>query len=194
MAIQELFEHSGRAGLSALAIDADPVIALHAIWEQDKGRPREQSTLREAFRERVGIDPPQWWQRLLQGVIVYERCHYFPGVDDSHLALCSRLQVGNYELVATPSCAGFRYAIEMRDLRSSSIVWRNQVWAAGRTALTGLGVHQIEMVVSEQRLFVFGAESHGAYAEAFRLSDGVPLFRFCTCYWFNFSELWHMSA
>ncbi len=28
-------------------------------------------------------------------------------------------------------------------------------------------VHQIELVISDTRLFVFGAESHGAYAEAF---------------------------
>jgi hypothetical protein len=58
--------------------------------------------------------------------------------------------------------------------------------------LLGLGVHQMELVVSGDRVCVFGAESHGVYAEAFRLDDGKPLVRFCTCYWFNFSERWNL--
>ncbi|MSR62700.1 MAG: hypothetical protein EXS08_09695 [Planctomycetes bacterium] len=94
--------------------------------------------------------------------------------------------------MADPGLAGFPYDIQMKEHDTGSIVWKAAVWAVGRTALTGIGVHQIELVVSAERLFVFGIESNGAYAEAFAVDDGRPLLRFCTCYWFNFSETWSL--
>jgi hypothetical protein len=37
---------------------------------------------------------------------------------------------------------------------------------------------------------VYGCDSHGMYAEGFDAKTGKCRFRFCTCYWFNFSEAW----
>jgi hypothetical protein len=40
---------------------------------------------------------------------------------------------------------------------------------------------------------VFGIESHGAYVEALGPATGENQFRFCTCYWFNFSKGWGLK-
>jgi hypothetical protein len=185
-----VLEATGRARLASLADDADPMVALHSIWEREKLEPGGKSELLAAFRDRLGIQPPQWWQQLLAGVMVGEGWHYLRGVDPWQLKDNSQLVRDPYEIVADPGMAGFPYDLELRDIGTGAVRWRNGVWAVGRGVLTGSGVHQIEMVVTDQLLFVFGAESHGAYAEAFRLEDGEPLFRFCTCYWFHFSEPW----
>ena len=77
---------AGRAGLAELAKSADAMLAVHALWEWEKSQPGPKVGLRDAFRQRLGIEPPLWWQRLLAGVIVTETCHYLPGVDSSLLS------------------------------------------------------------------------------------------------------------
>jgi hypothetical protein len=68
--------------------------------------------------------------------------------------------------------------------------WVADVWAAGRTILAGYSPHRVDLVEKDGTLFVFGAESHGAYVEAFDMETGRCRFRFCSCYWFHFSESW----
>lgn len=89
--------------------------------------------------------------------------------------------------------AGFSFPIEITNKNKPGEITMVQVWAVGRMFLAGAGVHQMEMKVVGDVLFVFGAESNGAYAEAFHLPDGEPIFRFSTCYWFNFSEKWERA-
>ena len=67
------------------------------------------------------------------------------------------------------------------------------MWAAGRTALAGYGVHRVELAGKDGSVFVFGTESHGMYLEAFDLATGKCQFRFCSCYWFTFSETWNLK-
>jgi hypothetical protein len=69
-------------------------------------------------------------------------------------------------------------------------VWKADVWAEGRTlSLGGGGYHLVDVTEKEGVVCVFGIETHGAYAEAFDLAK----FRFCTCYWCNWSEAWGLK-
>lgn len=85
---------------------------------------------------------------------------------------------------------GMFYQMACVDLRSGSTKWVVPLWAAGRMGIAGMGNHHVEVVSDSNQVVVYGMESHGAYAEAFDLKDGHVLFRFCTCYWFNFPEAW----
>jgi hypothetical protein len=50
----------------------------------------------------------------------------------------------------------------------------------------------VDLVEKDGTLFVFRAESFGAYLEAFDLATGKCLYRFCSGYWSNFSEKWRL--
>jgi hypothetical protein len=193
-ALQKVMEAKGRAGMKELSRDTDLMVALHARWELVKGKPTETGKFVEFFKRNLRVDVPRWWQDLLAGVVVAEgHAHAVPGVKMDRLKANSRLAARGLEVWAKPSTAGFQYEIDVTGLRNKQLVWSGKVWAVGRREGGGLGVHQIEILVSDDRLFVFGAESHGMYAEGFRLDDGKPLLRFCTCYWFNFSERWKLK-
>lgn len=71
--------------------------------------------------------------------------------------------------------------------------WRGKVWGAGRTFLAGLAPHRVTLFEKNGTLFVFGAEGGGAYVEAFDMATGKNVFRFCTGYWFHFSEAWGLK-
>jgi hypothetical protein len=198
-ALQELFEATGKEGLPMLADDRDVMVALHASWEHGKGDKRKTEQFIPRFTDRLKITPPRWWQDRLKGVVVYKGIsHTFYGVDMRQLQKKSRLLHDRFQIDAfiddgsIPILreAGFRFPIQVSDRKTKHILWKGEVWAAGRTVLAGVGAHQIEFVVSQGRLFVFGVESHGAYAEGFNLKDGTPLVRFCSCYWCNYSERW----
>jgi hypothetical protein len=191
-ALQNVMEAKGLAGMRELSGDADLMVALHARWECVKGKPAEVGKFVEFFKRNLRVEPPRWWSDLLAGVQVGAQAHAVPGVASGQLAANSRLVAGRLEIRASPEHAGFWFKLRAIDPKENRLAWSAEVWAAGRTMLAGVGVHQIEMLVSEGRLFVFGAESHGIYAECFRLMDGKPLVRFCSCYWFNFSERWHL--
>jgi hypothetical protein len=192
-ALQKLFEAKGREGLPALADEPDQMVALHAAWQHGKGDKKKTGAFIARFKKKLKVTPPEWWQERLKGVVVYETCHYVPGVNGSKLKDHARLSHDQFDVVTDPSDAGFSYKVKLQDRNTGKVLWKGKVRAAGRTSLGGVGVHQIELIVSEDRLFVFGAESHGVYAEAFNLRDGTPLVRFCTCYWFNFSEEWKLK-
>jgi hypothetical protein len=192
-ALQKIMEAKGRAGMTELSRDADLMVALHARWECVKGKPAEVGKFVEFFKRNLRAEPPRWWQDLLAGVVVRDGAgHGVPGVASKRLAASSRLRAGRLEIRARPEVAGFPFELEAIDLDGDSSLWSTEVWAAGRTCLEGKGAHQIEMLVSDKCLFVFGAESNGIYAECFRLDDGKPLVRFCSCYWLNFSERWKL--
>jgi hypothetical protein len=72
-------------------------------------------------------------------------------------------------------------------------VWLANVWATGRDAMSGIGTHWVELNETKGVVYVFGAESHGMYLEAFDNATGKCAFRFCTSYWENFSETWGLK-
>lgn len=190
-ALRSLFEATGRHHLVDLAGDPDSMVALHAAWEHGKGDKEKSGQFIALFEKRLRVRPPEWWQNRLKGVVVYETCHYIPGVVSWKAK--PRFASEQFDIVADPLDAGFRYPVEVTDRKTGKRIWKQDIWAVGRTILEGAGVHQMELIVSKSRLFVFGAESHGIYAEAFNLKDGKPLVRFCSCYWFNCSEEWKLK-
>src|SRR5262249_55941046 len=151
-ALQKLFEAKGREGLLALAGDPDLMVALHAAWEYGKGDKKKTGEFIARFKDKLKVTPPEWWQERLKGEVVYETCHYVPGVDDCDLKGQARLSHDQFDVVADPDEAGFRYTVEVTDRKTKKGLWKGDVWAAGRTILAGVGVHQIELVVSGGRL------------------------------------------
>ncbi|AMV29089.1 hypothetical protein VT84_32135 [Gemmata sp. SH-PL17] len=74
--------------------------------------------------------------------------------------------------------------------RGGKSTWKADVWGTDRDFLGGQGYHWVEVREKDGTVFVFGAESHGMYAEAFDLATGKCQWRFCSCYWFHHSEKW----
>jgi hypothetical protein len=93
-------------------------------------------------------------------------------------------------VAAFSPAGGFRYKLAGFTGKGGEPAWVADVWAAGRKALGGHGVHRVELVERDGTVFVFGAESHGTYLEAFDAVTGKCRYRFCTGYWFHFSEGW----
>ncbi len=202
--LRRLFEAKGRAGLAELTEHEDPMISLHAQWELAKADPEKTEEFIRCFETDLGIAPPKWWQETLKGIYIFPgKHHYFPDVGSRKFEN-SELVRDIYKVVAGPDGnqhawteeslarrAGVSHTLRMKHRQSDEVVWDARVWAVHRMTLLGLHVHSQKVLVDDDRVFVFGAESHGAYAEVFQLKDGKPLFRFCTCYWFNFSERWN---
>jgi hypothetical protein len=69
------------------------------------------------------------------------------------------------------------------------------VWGPGRRTgiVSGFHDHWAEVVGLGDTVYVFGAESRGVYLEAFEAATGKARFRFCTGYWFHWSEAWGLK-
>jgi len=190
--LQKLFGSLDVKRLSALSNSKDETVALHATWELAKAKPAEVDRFLKKFESASGVTPPRWWQQCIRSIRVYEgNCHYVPNVIPRGDDKKERIVYGDHKIMAKPSSAGFPYPITISKSNSNTTGMKVEVWAVGRTLLAGCGAHQMEMRAMNGKLYVFGAESHGAYAEIFRIVDGQPLLRFSTCYWFNFSEKWN---
>jgi hypothetical protein len=73
-------------------------------------------------------------------------------------------------------------------------VYTADVWGSGRMGpTTGYHDHWAELAERDGTVYVFGAESHGMYLEAFDATTGAARFRFCTCYWWHWSEAWGLK-
>lgn len=88
---------------------------------------------------------------------------------------------------------GFPYEVAGFADEDGAPSWKADVWAAGRGVCFGYGHHFVEMTEKDGIIYLFGVESHGAYAEAFDAASGKVQFRFSTGYWFNFSEAWELK-
>jgi hypothetical protein len=96
-------------------------------------------------------------------------------------------------VAAYSPASGFAFKLAGFTGEGGKAAWTADVWAAGRTLLAGMGFHCVELREKTGVVFVFGAESHGMYLEAFDTRTGKCQFRFCTCYWFNHSEEWGLK-
>lgn len=191
--LEKLFATTGIKNVEQLTKSKDRTVAIHAAWEIAKGNAPETDRFLRALKTQMGVEPPKWWKDQVRGIKIYEGdCHYVPGVTPLDEDAGYRLLHEGIQIVAKPAVAGFPYPITITD-PTTKISKSITVWAVGRSLLAGVGVHQIEMIVADEKLCVFGTESHGAYVEQFGLADGKPLLRFSTCYWFNFSEKWRWS-
>jgi hypothetical protein len=89
---------------------------------------------------------------------------------------------------------GYPFTIIGVDSKSGRKLWTSTVWAARRGFSSGPdGVSPVEIRRVGNTVIVYGCESHGMYAEGFDAKTGTCQFRFCTCYWFNFSENWGLK-
>ncbi len=188
--LQHRFEPLHPDVLDAYRSHGDQMIRVHAFWELVKGDALQTREFINDLDKEIQFSPPQWWRRCLLSIRVSERSHYVAAVQRTPEGEQVTIEDGDDVVQCHAGMAGFAYPLEIRSKSDPDKVLKIHVWAAGRTVLAGVGVHQWELFIHQGKLYVFGAESHGAYVEIFRLSDGEPLLRFCTCYWFNFSEEW----
>jgi hypothetical protein len=109
------------------------------------------------------------------------------GISARPVILCGE----DLSYVAQPSFRGYPFSVMCVDSKTGKKQWEVNVWAARRGPSTGPpGGDSVEVCRHGDRVIVYGCESHGMYAEGFDAKSGKCQFRFCTCYWFNFSEAW----
>lgn len=96
-------------------------------------------------------------------------------------------------IAALTPISGFSFKLAGFTGGGGKPAWTADVWAAGRDFLGGVGYHRMDMKEKDGIIYLFGMESHGAYMEAFDAATGKCRFRFCTCYWFHFSEAWGLN-
>ena len=96
-------------------------------------------------------------------------------------------------VAACSTYAGSPFQVARLDHFGQKAIWISDVWAVRRGVSTGPAHHLVEIAPKGDTVFVFGAETHGMYLEAFQSDTGKCLYRFCTCYWFNFSEKWNLK-
>jgi hypothetical protein len=70
--------------------------------------------------------------------------------------------------------------------------WTATVWAINRKSIFGYSGrnHWVELTENAGTIYVFGVEGFGMYVEGFEAVTGNCLFRFCSCYWWHWSEGW----
>jgi hypothetical protein len=96
--------------------------------------------------------------------------------------------------IARPVFRSYPFEVICVDSKTGKKQWAVTVWAARRGSSTGpAGVNPVEIRRHGDTVIVYGCESHGMYAEGFDAKSGKCQFRFCTCYWFNFSEAWGLK-
>ncbi|HKA06093.1 MAG TPA: hypothetical protein VKD71_02465 [Gemmataceae bacterium] len=97
-------------------------------------------------------------------------------------------------VVARPGFRGYPFEAVGVETTSARRLWTANVWAARRGVSTGPpGTSPVELRRRGDTVIVYGCESHGLYAEGFDVKTGECQLRFCTCYWFNFSEKWGLK-
>jgi hypothetical protein len=93
---------------------------------------------------------------------------------------------------------GYPYKLAGFDGRGGRPAWVSDVWATSPPTVTGVRVrfgrdHDVELRGKGGTVFVFGVTSDGAYLEAFDMATGKCKYRFCSGYWFNWSEKWDLK-
>lgn len=97
-------------------------------------------------------------------------------------------------VAAYDSWGGHEFNVVGFEAEGGKQLWTADIWATDMTESVGASAcHRVELLVNKDTLFVFGAEIMGLYVEGFEVKTGKNQFRFCTCYWGNFSERWEIK-
>jgi hypothetical protein len=105
--------------------------------------------------------------------------------------LPEKLDRGEYvRAIAMPSSCfiaahdpfGMPYQLACVDGSSPKIRWITKVWGSCFVGAQGFDLQQVEITVQGDRVVVFGISAAGFYVEAFRVKDGVNVFRFSNAY------------
>jgi hypothetical protein len=111
-------------------------------------------------------------------------------------AAVNLFRLGGVRVALLGEAESFLLFVEMFgvDSRSGRRLWTANVWGSGRMVIQGVGGPEPEEIRRHKdTVIVYGAESHAMYAEGFDAKTGKCLFRFSSCYWFNFSEAWGLK-
>jgi hypothetical protein len=85
----------------------------------------------------------------------------------------------------------YPYSFFCIDSPTGKVRWSQDVWAVRRGFSSGLlPEHHASFQLHDDMVIIYGAETHGMYVEAFDRATGECRYRFCSCYWFHFSEKW----
>jgi hypothetical protein len=95
-------------------------------------------------------------------------------------------------LAAYNVIGGFDFPLFGFETKGGKQIWKAKVWSANRD-YHGFALHTMELKEKGNIVYAFGLERNGMYLEAFNIKTGKCLYRFCTCYWFNFSESWNLK-
>jgi hypothetical protein len=120
----------------------------------------------------------------------YDKVASFPEIGVDPVALWGEEQ----SFFARPTFRGYPFKAAGVNSKTGEKLWVASVWAARRGFSSGpAGNNPVEIRREGDTVIVYGCESHGLYAEGFDAKTGKCRFRFCTCYWFNFSEAWGLK-
>jgi len=89
------------------------------------------------------------------------------------------------------SGGGWAYPVRRFDM-AGKCLWSNDAWSVGRVMLIGSAWQFASLAVHGDEVAAFSGGDCGAAMEVFRISDGKLAYRFCSTYWFNFSEAWNV--
>lgn len=89
---------------------------------------------------------------------------------------------GHSNFVALYSSIPHGFRVSRIDAQSDEMNWSARVWVNGENVLFTGNRHCnfVELMRTDRLLYVFGANLHDVYIEAFQIEDGVSEFRFST--------------
>lgn len=187
----------------------------HWHWRYD---PLKTKQFVDFFRKRTSLLIPTWWQKTILNTEMepgkgsacfgpYSRrpAATFSVDKDSITVVLNGRKVGSFppstEIAALEAIQwkdralvvvipfGGPGHLYMIGADAKTIIWRTDVLATGRWVVEGVVLEHVSLVQHENLIGVFG-EAGAAYAEAFDIATGKPVFRFNTSYWQNWSESW----
>jgi hypothetical protein len=85
------------------------------------------------------------------------------------------------------SVVAYPSSLTAYEITSGKRLWKREVWGNYRGGVGGYGVHDLTVEIHNGDVVVYGV-GPGSYTEAFRQSDGKPILRFSTNYWFQTPE------
>lgn len=80
--------------------------------------------------------------------------------------------------IAAHDGVGYSYELACIDRKSNQALWKSDVWATFSGVASGDQEMFVGVTEQSGRVVVFGASYTGFHVEAFRSTDGAPLFRF----------------
>lgn len=129
-------------------------------------------------------------QSVRVSMTAYDKATSFPEIATAPVALWGE----ELSFFARPTFRGYPFKVAGVDSKTGSKLWEASVWASRRGFSSGpAGRNPVEIRREGDTVIVYGCESHGMFAEGFDAKTGKCQFRFCTCYWFNFSEAWGLK-
>jgi hypothetical protein len=158
----------------------------HAFFDLAEGLPARPKV--QEKKDEVVITVGKRSVRISQAA--YAEAESFLATDTTPVALWGAKR----SFFARPAIKGYPFKAAGVDSKTGKESWVASVWASRRGSSTGPpGRCPVEICREGDTVIVYGCGGIGMYAEGFDARTGKCRFRFCTCYWFNFSEEWGLE-